>query len=129
MEDWGLTSGQLNLHGSFYAPTSPPFSQRLPVWVRVPERKPDDSWGILGLLSGSIREAKTRVRGKLYNSTLSINFTATPNSLPSASIKQGPCPFQREQRALGELRGAIDRDERGEQSSEHMLSYFRTPTP
>jgi hypothetical protein len=37
-----------------YAPTSPSFLQRLPVWVRVTERKADDFWGILGLLSGAI---------------------------------------------------------------------------
>jgi hypothetical protein len=59
VQDWGLTghSEPLNPHGSFYAPRGPSFLQRLPVWVRLTERKPDDFWGILGLLSGSIDEA------------------------------------------------------------------------
>jgi hypothetical protein len=41
-----------------YPPTSPSFLQRLPVWVRVTERKADDFWGILGLLSRSIDRAE-----------------------------------------------------------------------
>jgi len=59
--------GLSELHGSSYPPTGPPFFQRLPVWVRVTERKADDFWGILGLLSRSIGEVEregTKAQGE-----------------------------------------------------------------
>lgn len=108
----------------FLCPQKPLIPPEITIEGQGRERKPDDFWGILGHLSGSVAVLKEGTgsgqsstpsirRGRLI-SALSINFTATPNSSPLDNPNRAHAQLQKIRELwgiLGHLSGAIDRAE------------------